>query len=324
MGVSDKPVITKGDAGTDGNKFGFEGGQAIKYNDEYHLFTTEMVGYPLWTKTILGYWKSKDGNAWERVSTVFESSGDFTGKDPRACLWSPMPTYDAQNGQWVLTYVAYNSKPNSPEGWYRNYNGKIWMAVSEAKGYGGLGGPYKNKEIILKSGPESDSWEGLMGTDSFYPFHSRDGWLAFYGSSPESVGLAAASELTGPWTRKTKINPIRVHIENPMVYRLTDGRYVALFDGCGENRKIGYMVSDDGICWSEEIFFELEHHIEPWWGLTRTPLGLIQESEDQFTVFFTAYNRDFYEIPNVWQINDDSVFEGYFASVGMFRLRLIR
>ena len=64
--------------------------------------------------------------------------------------------------------------------------------------------------------------------------------------------------------------------------------------------------------------------VDPWWGLTRTPLGLVPESENQFTVFFTAYNKDMYGIPNIWQINDDSVFDGYYASVGMFKVRLIR
>jgi hypothetical protein len=324
VSVYENPVITEGDPGTEANKYGFEGGRVIKYDDGYHMFTTEMYGNPLWTKTRLGYWESTDGISWDRIGTIFESTGDFTGEDPRACLWSPMPTYDALKECWVLTYVAYNSKPNTAEAWYRNHNGKIWMAVSETSGFGGLAGPYKDREVILKAGPESDGWEGLMGTDSFYPFPACDGWMAFYGSSPESVGMARAQELAGPWKRITEINPFRRHIENPIVTRLSDGRYVAMFDGCGQNRKIGYMVSGDGLTWSKEIFFELEEAGEPWWGLTRTPLGLVRESQDLFTVFFTAYNKDFYEIPNVWQTNDDSVFDGYFASVGMFRVRLIR
>ena len=76
--------------------------------------------------------------------------------------------------------------------------------------------------------------------------------------------------------------------------------------------------------WTEALFFDLEEKVDPWWGLTRTPLGLVPESENQFTVFFTAYNKDMYGIPNIWQINDDSVFDGYYASVGMFRVKLKR
>jgi len=39
----------------------------------------------------LAHWKSKDGIKWVRVSTLFESSGDFTGKDKNASIWSPIP-----------------------------------------------------------------------------------------------------------------------------------------------------------------------------------------------------------------------------------------
>ena len=245
--VCDHPVITRGDPGTDGNKYGFEGGCVLKSDGVYHLFTTEMFGNPLWTSTKLGYWSSKDGLSWDRISTLFQSSGDFTGEDPRACLWSPMPTYDARDEQWFLTYVAYNSKPNTDSAWYRNYNGKIWMAASRVKGFGGLGGPYSDAGVVLQAGPDADPWEGLMGTDSFFPFPVCGGWMAFYGSSPESVGLAEAPELAGPWSRKTEVNPVRRYIENPLVTRIRDGRYIALFDGCGKNRKIGYMISWDGI-----------------------------------------------------------------------------
>jgi len=321
---SGEAVLTLGSPGTGENKYGFEGGKVIKLDGAYYLFTTEMHGNPLWTRTRLALWKSGDRRNWVRKATLFESTGDFSGKDPRAALWSPMPTYSHKMKRWILSYVAYNSKPNTDTGWYRNYKGKIWMAVSEKQGYSGLEGPYKDSVMILQPGDDSDPWEGLMGTDSFYPFPACDGWLAFYGSSPESVGLAKAPSLTGPWERMTAMNPVRQHIENPMVTRLTDGRFIALFDGCGENRKIGYMVSTDGIHWSAEVFFELENEITAWWGLTRTPLGLVQESENLFTIFFSAYNRDFYNIPDVWKTNDDGVFEGYFASIGWFVVQLVQ
>ena len=90
-----------------------------------------------------------------------------------------------------------------------------------------------------------------------------------------------------------------------------DGRYLRMRVPAGEETH-------------QDIFFDLEEKIDPWWKLTRTPLGLIQESENLFTVFFTAYNKDFYEIPDVWKINDDSAYDGYFASVGMMKLKLIR
>ena len=74
---SDGPVIKKGDPGTENNKYGFEGGRTFKLNGIYHLFTSEMIDEPWWTKMRLAHWKSPDGKNWQRVSTLYESSGDF-------------------------------------------------------------------------------------------------------------------------------------------------------------------------------------------------------------------------------------------------------
>ncbi len=323
VGGIDPPVITQGDPGTEGNTFGFEGGRALKINKEYHIFTTEMWGEPVWCKTRLAHWKSKDGISWKREATLFESSGDFTGSDSHACLWSPMPTFDKINKNWVLTYVCYRSKPNTPDKWYRNYDGIIALAVSEVKGKKGIGGPYNEKAIIM----EPDTAEpklGLMGVDSFYPYQADGKWYALYGSSTEWNGLAKSLSLTGPWERLTEAGVVSRHTENPVVSKLPDGRYVAFFDGCGFYQKFGYMVSSDGYHWSEPFIIDLENHPDKWWGLTRTPMGLIDEGDGNYTLYFTAYNKNFYQIPGIWEAESDSVFEGFFASVGMVRLKLLK
>lgn len=84
-------VLQEGDPGTENNKYGFEGGRVFKFKNEYHWFTSETIDDPKWVKMKLAHWKSKDGLKWECVSTLYESSGEFTGTDPRAALWSPMP-----------------------------------------------------------------------------------------------------------------------------------------------------------------------------------------------------------------------------------------
>lgn len=320
--LNSQPVISKGDKGTENNLYGFEGGQAFKLNGEYHLFTTEMSGLPIWTKTRLAHWKSNDGKIWERVSTVFESSGNFDGTDTHACLWSPMATFDKKQNRWVLTYVAYRSKPNTDEAWYRNYDGRIAIAVSLTEGKNGINGPYIEKDIIMKPGEKSAPWEGLMGVDSFFPFKTGDSWMAFYGSSPESNGLAKSDSLFGPWKRISIEKPVSRHTENPIVTKLEDGRFIAFFDGCGQYQRFGYMLSDDGIRWSRPQIIDLNDHSSKWWGLTRTPLGLISEGNNKYTLFFTAYNKNFYEIPGIWSAKSDSVFDGFFASVGMLKLQI--
>ncbi|ANE47082.1 hypothetical protein SY83_13320 [Paenibacillus swuensis] len=322
--VHQAPIVTEGSPGTEGNMFGFEGGFALKISGTYHLFTTEMAGLPIWTKTRLAYWRSRDLLHWERVGTLLESSGDFTGSDTHACLWSPMPIWEETQNRWVLTYVCYRSKPNTKEAWYRNYDGRIALAASETLGKDGMGGPYKELDIIMKPGAESADWEGLMGVDSFFPYMTDDGWKAWYGSSIEVNGLAAAPALSGPWERISYEAPVSRHTENPVVTKLQDGTYVAFFDGCGHLQKFGYMVSEDGLNWSEPIVIDLDGHPGKWWGLSRTPLGLIEEGEGEYTLLFTAYNRNFYDIPGIWSAGTDDVFDGYYASIGFIRLKDIR
>src|SRR5215469_9628310 len=132
----EQPVLTIHSAGAQGNKYGFEGGRVLKVKGTYHLFTSEMVGDPHWVKMRLAEWTSTDRTHWKRVGTIAESSGDFTGKDPRAAFWSPLPVYDPNGGRWNLFYVSYQAAPDTAERWLTNHEGRIWRAVSESAGEG--------------------------------------------------------------------------------------------------------------------------------------------------------------------------------------------
>ncbi len=39
-------------------------------------------------------------------------------------------------------------------------------------------------------------------------------------------------------------------------------------------------------------------------------------------MLFTAYPRSLYQIPNISKIEDDRIFDGYFASFGSLRFRM--
>jgi len=294
-------VLTTRTAGAEGNKYGFEGGRVVKINGVYHLLTSEMVGDPHWVKMKLAHWTSEDRTHWQRVGTLLESSGDFTGKDPRAALWSPMPVYDPKEGRWDLFYVAYQAAPDTEKAWLTNHEGQIWRAVSQTGGRGGIGGPYRDAGVILERGPESDKWEGLQGTDSFFPYQVGGRWYAFYGSAhteslPISlwqVGLATAPELAGPWKRKTEVNPLTVEprfIENPIVTRLADGGYVAVYDTKAD-KSIGYTFSADGVHWSAGQHLVVQKGNGVWSNDVRTPLGLVEEGKDRFTLFYTGNEK---------------------------------
>lgn len=295
------PILTVHSAGAQGNKYGFEGGRVLKIKGTYHLFTSEMVADPHWVKMRLGHWTSSDRIHWKRLGTVAESSGDFTGKDQRAALWSPLPVYDPKEARWNLFYVAYEAAPDTTQQWLTNHEGRIWRAVSTTKGEEGIGGPYKDIGVVLQRGKDSDPWEGLQGTDSFFPYPVGDRWYAFYGSAhteklPLSlwqVGLAKSQDLAGPWLRCTEFNPLKVEtrfIENPIVTELADGTLVAVYDTDAPNA-VGYTFSRDGIHWSPGQHLIVQEGTGVWASEVRTPLGLIPEGGDSFTLFYTANEK---------------------------------
>lgn len=309
----ERPILTIHSSGSEGNKYGFEGGRVLKIKGTYHLFTSEMVGDPHWVKMRLAHWTSPDRIHWTRLATLWESSGDFTGKDTRASLWSPLPVFDPKNHRWNLFYVAYQAKPDTPKQWLTNHEGRIWRAVSTVPGEDGIGGPYEDVGIILERGKDSDFWEGLQGTDSFFPYPVGDRWYAFYGSAhteklPLSlwqVGLAEAVSLDGTWSRCTELNPSKVEsrfIENPIVSRLKDGTYVAVYD-VSVPHAIGYTVSDDGIHWSPGQRLRVQRGSGIWATEIRTPLGLIAEGNGKITLFYTANEKISGKNPDGYGIN---------------------
>lgn len=297
----DHPVLTIRSAGAEANKYGFEGGRVVKLKGIYHLFTSEMVGDPHWVKMKLAHWTSQDRVHWHRVGTVRESSGDFTGKDPKAALWSPMPVFDHAEHRWNLFYVAYQAAPDTDREWLTNHEGRIWRAVSEVPGPDGIGGPYRDAGVVMQRGADSDTWEGLQGTDSFFPYRVGDRWYAIYGSArtehlPLSlwqVGLAQAPALGGPWKRCTELNPLKVEprfIENPIVTQLRNGSYIAVYDNHQPN-EIGYSLSADGIHWDSGQHLVVQSGKGVWATEVRTPLGLVDEGNGRFTLFYTANEK---------------------------------
>ena len=290
--LTDYPVIQRGSPGTMDNQYGLEGGSVIKLDGTYHMFTAEMVGDPFWIKMKLAYWTSPDGVAWVRQSTIREGSGDFTGKDPRSNLWAPMPIFNEAQDRWDLFYVAYHS---GGEGKTAHWDGRIWRAESTTGGKKGICGPWKDRGVVLEPGPDSQDWEGVQGTDSFYPFYNGMKWIGFYGSSPYGepwqIGLVEAEGLEGPWKRRLgnpALNGYR-DIENPIVAKIEDGLYMAIFDQIRPSNVIGFVTSKDGIKWSKPKQLRV---LSKTCRDIRTPLGLIREDDGSFTVFFTGRASD--------------------------------
>jgi hypothetical protein len=294
-------VITTRSRGAEGNQFGFEGGRAVKIKGTYHLFTSEMIGNPIWVRMRLGYWTSPDRLHWTRAATIFESTAEFTGADTRGALWSPLPVWDAGGDRWNLFYVAYRSKPGDGTAFTLNFDGRIWRAISQTRGPDGIAGPYKDVGVVMQPGADSLPWEGLQGTDSFFPWESRGRWHAMYGSARSErlpiehwwVGLAESPALAGPWKRVRSASPLPIEktfIENPIVTPAPGGGWFAVYDSNVADA-IGVAWSPDGTTWGPGQAVVVQPERGVWAKDVRTPLGLIDEGGGRFTVFYTGFEQ---------------------------------
>lgn len=328
IGGSDVPVLDEGMLGTEGIQGGFEGGCCMKIGNTYHMFPTERAGEPGIeayydrVKTRIGHWESHDAIHWERKSTIYQSSGvyavtddDNPINDRRGAIWSFMPVYNDNSNRWNGFYLAYTvSREYKPNHSF----GRIWRCESVQKGLDGIAGPYMDRGIVMEPGLNSQLWEGRQGVDSFFPYKVGNKWLSFYGGAFPyenwadypikyyqkwwGVGLAISDSVEGPWVRMdTTINPVTsMHpwfIENPIVSELPNGILIAIFDGGPDGwglhlpNMFGYSLSKDGIHWSEAHYFPIRKKVKKWWDIMRTPLCLIPEGNDIYTVVFAGINN---------------------------------
>ena len=113
----------------------------------------------------------------------------------------------------------------------------------------------------MRPGADSLPWEGLQGTDSFFPWPVGGRWRALYGSAWTEtkpighwlVGPAEAPSLAGPWRRVREDNPAPIEkrfIENPIVTEAPGGGCLAVYDSESADA-IGWAYSADGIRWGQ-------------------------------------------------------------------------
>jgi len=326
IGGKDDPIVDEKTPGAEDIQGGFEGGTIVRINGVYHMFPTERAGVPGVpayhdrVKTRIGHWISTDAIHWTRQSTILESSGVYAVRpednpmnDRRSAIWSYMPVFCEEHNRWYGHYLAYTTDRDITP----NHSfGRIWRCESTVDGIEGIGGPYRDIGIVIEPGLDSQWWEGRQGVASFFPYKVEDGWLSFIsgafpflnpGDYPDKggwgwfVGLAKSDKLEGPWTRlDTTVNPlVSIHpsfVENPIVSRLPNGLYIAVFDGGPEWLKlpnhIAYTLSKDGYVWTRARYIPIDVKVKKWWHTMRTPLCLMPEGDDVYTIIFTAINND--------------------------------
>ncbi len=194
---------------------------------------------------------------------------------------------------------------------YYEYSGRAFRAVSVTGGFEGIGGPYSDEQTVFTMDEQAQPWEGLWGVGALDPYQAGNQWFSFFtGSHSEGdlagnpysgramVGLASAPTLNGPWKRLPEGNPVGIDmwLENPIVTRIADGSYIAVYNAANweagfnpPSSEIGYTTSPDGIHWSAGRQLVVQPQGPGQWALVvRTPLGLIPESDGSFTLFYTG------------------------------------
>jgi hypothetical protein len=295
------------------NRSGFETGQVVKINNVYHMFVNEMFERPHRDLRI-AYWTSSDAIQWKRQSTIVESIPGRTPTNPRSEVWVNSVIFNEEEESWNIFYVAYRAGDSTKgEIAGNDYEGRIWRARSVRKGRDGIAGPYADMGIVLEPDAHSQPWEGQQAIASFNPYKAGNTWYSMYDGhyhipkGPWPTGMAFSQKLGGPWTRMPEgFNPLRVvdvFMENAVVSKLKDGRYMMVFDSFGD-QEIGYSLSEDGVNWSAEVRVKVQSAgniwAEPGDHSTRTPLCAIEEDNGTFTVIYTAMtklpDRNFYAV----------------------------
>lgn len=282
---SKTPLIDQLHPGSSGNKKGYEGGTVFMRNSEYNMFVTEQINGIVNTRT--GYWKSLNGIDWKRISTIQKSVLD--PYNPRNSIWSPMPFFNKNENRWNLFFVGYEKDEKNVLS-----QGRVFTAYSAVSGEDGLAGPYidEPKAVLSYNDVIKHPWEGIQGTDSFFPYPAGDKWYAFYGSSDFKtrwdVGLAISDSMTGRWMRDTIAIPTLSYAENPIVIQLKDGTYLSVFDDLSHGEfsaTLGYAYSLDGINWKQKT---LKIGMPEWATNIRTPQSLIDAGDNKYWIYFTA------------------------------------
>jgi hypothetical protein len=289
------------DVKASGNRSGFETGHLVKHKGIYHMFVNEMFGQHHIDMRV-SHWSSPDAINWKRQSTVVDRVPGRSHKNHRSEVWLTGVKYNEDEEAWNIFFVSYRGgNQKAGESYGLDYEGRIWRAQSMVKGPDGIAGPYEDVEVVLQPDEHTQAWEGQQAVDSFNPYQVGDKWYAFYGGhyhhprGPWPVGLAVAEKLSSPWKRMPEdFNPVPIvetFIENPVVSKLPDGRYLAIFDSLG-NRQIGYSLSEDGITWPPETRLTVQSGGNQWAGGAdhdmRTPLCAVREDDGTFTVIYTA------------------------------------
>jgi hypothetical protein len=83
-----------------------------------------------------------------------------------------------------------------------------------------------------------------------------------------------------------------VFFENAIVHPLKSGGYMLVYDAASAEDAIGYSYSADGVNWQKGKHLTIQSKKGEWSKDVRTPLGLVEEGNNRFTIFYTGFEQD--------------------------------
>jgi hypothetical protein len=133
--------------------------------------------------------------------------------------------------------------------------------------------------------------------------------------------MASAPAIGGPWKRMPSLNPAPIEkkfIENPIVEPLPGGGFLCVYDANTPDA-IGYAYSADGTHWNPGHALVIQPKKKTWAADVRTPLGLIPEGGNEYSIFYTGFESE----PD-WQMLLTSKGGNASCAVGLVRVSLQR
>ena len=304
---STTPVIDRFHPGSQDNGLGFENCSVIYHDGAYHMLVVEMFmdgqsGGGYWVPARIGHWKSTDGDEWTRLGTIVQGT-NVSDERRKSATWSASFLWNEDDNRWNIFWRGDDAA-------FR------WQSV--AAGTDGIAGPYEEVKMVVSHGGDrgNKSWASGWIHSFGNVFRANDGKLyAFFSDFIVENGnvnwptglLVSEGSVDGPWKYLDTQKPTFNYCENPFVSKY-DGMYLCAYDDLQHLHSIGLGYSQDGVHW-KRVIVDLDGHTDWVQGNDlmsfRTPTGLVRESNGTYTVFFTAYQKQF----------------GYY-SVGKLRLKI--
>ena len=307
------PVITTRTPGAEGIRYGFEGGRVGEGRRHVPPLHDRDGGRPHVGRrpaSATGRAATASRGRGSRPSASRAASSRGRTRARRSGRRFPCGTRPRAAG--TSSTSAYRSMPTDGTRFLLNHAGEIWRAVSRTTGPGGHRRPVRGRGRRDEAGPRLAPLGGPAGHRLVLPVAGGGRWRAFYGSARTEtkpighwlVGPAEAAVARRPVAARARGQP---GPDRGALHREPDrdrgaGRRVAWPSTTARRRTASAgRGREDGVRWGKGQGLVVQPKAGEWAKEMRTPLGLVPEGGDRFTLFYTGFEQP----PDWTRILDD-------------------